>query len=90
MRNFVLTATYELRVSRKSHLRDHPKPNTAVVAGGKRVKTTGNKLQWPRWCLLFGIYAEMSPWRTFPRGREEWVLASHQIQHRSGDNQVDL
>jgi hypothetical protein len=24
MRIFVLTATYELRVSRKSHLRDHP------------------------------------------------------------------
>jgi hypothetical protein len=24
MRFFVLTATYELRVSRKSHLRDHP------------------------------------------------------------------
>jgi hypothetical protein len=26
MRIFVLTATYELRVSRKSHLRDHPTP----------------------------------------------------------------
>jgi hypothetical protein len=25
MHIFVLTATYELRVSRKSHLRDHPK-----------------------------------------------------------------
>jgi hypothetical protein len=25
MRIFVLTATYELRISRKSHLRDHPK-----------------------------------------------------------------
>ena len=28
MRIFVLTATYELRVSRKNHLRDHP---TAVM-----------------------------------------------------------
>jgi hypothetical protein len=27
MRIFVLTATYELRVSRKSHLRDHPMRN---------------------------------------------------------------
>ena len=27
MRIFVLTATYELRVSRKSHLRDHPSLN---------------------------------------------------------------
>jgi hypothetical protein len=26
MRIFVLTATYELRVSRKNHLRDHPTP----------------------------------------------------------------
>jgi hypothetical protein len=26
MRIFVLTATYELRVSGKSHLRDHPRP----------------------------------------------------------------
>jgi hypothetical protein len=25
---FVLTATYELRVSRKSHLRDHPNPDS--------------------------------------------------------------
>jgi hypothetical protein len=25
MRIFVLTATYELRVSRKNHLRDHPR-----------------------------------------------------------------
>jgi hypothetical protein len=30
MRIFVLTATYELRVSRKNYLRDHPSPN----AGG--------------------------------------------------------
>jgi hypothetical protein len=33
MRIFVLTANYELRVSRKSHLRDHPN-NT----GNKREK----------------------------------------------------
>jgi hypothetical protein len=29
MRIFVLTATYELRVSRKSHLRDHPSKQPA-------------------------------------------------------------
>ncbi len=28
MRIFVLTVTYELRVSRKSHLRDHPNANS--------------------------------------------------------------
>jgi hypothetical protein len=28
---FVLTATYELRVSRKSHLRDHP--NWTIMGG---------------------------------------------------------
>jgi hypothetical protein len=29
MRIFVLTATYELRVSRKSHFRDHPRYRVA-------------------------------------------------------------
>ncbi len=33
MRIFVLTATYELRVSRKSHLRDHPKYVPNIVYG---------------------------------------------------------
>jgi hypothetical protein len=28
---FVLTATYELRVSRKSHLRDHPSSNVFII-----------------------------------------------------------
>jgi hypothetical protein len=31
MHIFVLTATYELRVSRKSHLRDHPSLNLVNV-----------------------------------------------------------
>jgi hypothetical protein len=31
MRIFVLTATYELRVSRKSHLRDHPNLYTCAM-----------------------------------------------------------
>jgi hypothetical protein len=30
MRIFVLTATYELRVSRKNHLRDHPSSTACV------------------------------------------------------------
>jgi hypothetical protein len=30
MRFFVLTATYELRVSRKSHLRDQPKAEAPI------------------------------------------------------------
>jgi hypothetical protein len=36
MRIFVLTATYELRESRKSHLRDHPIPGVGAnsLAGG--------------------------------------------------------
>jgi|LakMenE18May11ns_1017448.scaffolds.fasta_scaffold9091994_1 hypothetical protein len=36
MRIFVLTATYELRVSRKNHLRDHPTVHTQV---GKKTLT---------------------------------------------------
>ncbi len=31
MRIFVLTATYELRVNRKSHLRDHPTSKSAFL-----------------------------------------------------------
>jgi hypothetical protein len=30
MRIFVLVANYELRLSRKSHLRDHPSPATVL------------------------------------------------------------
>jgi hypothetical protein len=32
MRIFVLTATYELRVSRKNHLRDHPRQQQGMKA----------------------------------------------------------
>jgi hypothetical protein len=49
MRIFVLTGTYELRVSRKSHLRDHPKKtithiwahlkNSALKKGKKDTKS---------------------------------------------------
>ncbi len=34
MRIFVLTATYELRVSRKSHLRDHPSVHAVASVSG--------------------------------------------------------
>ncbi len=45
MRIFVLTATYELRVSRKSHLRDHP------IA---RLHGTCMHMQHTDWLLLIG------------------------------------
>ncbi len=47
MRIFVLTATYELRVSRKSHLRDHPIHNYVIITSTETV-------------LLSGGYKEMS------------------------------
>jgi hypothetical protein len=37
MRIFVLTATYELRVSRKSHLRDHPTAYTCILVSYRRL-----------------------------------------------------
>jgi hypothetical protein len=37
MRIFVLTATYELRVSRKIHLRDHPTVGLKNVAVNKKI-----------------------------------------------------
>jgi hypothetical protein len=37
MRIFVLTATYELRVSRKSHLRDRPTYASRMGTGTKRM-----------------------------------------------------
>ncbi len=38
MRIFVLTGTYELRVSRKSHLRDHPSVKDNVDKDGDKNK----------------------------------------------------
>jgi hypothetical protein len=40
MRIFVFTATYELRVSRKSHLRDHPTYAARMGTGTKRLSVT--------------------------------------------------
>jgi hypothetical protein len=41
---FVLTNTYELRVSRKSHLRDHP--NCNHVSQTQTVGATNSKKLW--------------------------------------------
>jgi hypothetical protein len=41
MRIVVLTATYELRVSRKSHLRDHPTPGACCGWGAGGENTAG-------------------------------------------------
>jgi hypothetical protein len=51
MHIFVLTATYELRVSRKSHLRDHPKPGlalwtTTATPGAKTAQTGKDDLDF--------------------------------------------
>jgi hypothetical protein len=42
VRIFVLTATYELRVSRKKHLRDHPKFNLYIL---QRTSPQRNRLR---------------------------------------------
>jgi hypothetical protein len=47
MRIFVLTATYELRVSRKSHLRDHPSCQVAEIPA-KKLKRGHRKKSWPK------------------------------------------
>jgi hypothetical protein len=39
MRIFVLMSTYELRVSRKSHLRDHPKSDSFISLGCQFTRT---------------------------------------------------
>ncbi len=57
MRIFVLTATYELRVSRKSRLRDHPTPGSALwtttaTPGAKTVQTGKDDLAFLLWFEL--------------------------------------
>jgi hypothetical protein len=56
MRIFVLTVNYQLRVSRKSHLRDHPNSYNAVL-------TTNILLLLirydPRYAMMYNCYEQM-------------------------------
>ncbi len=52
MRIYALTATYELRVSRKSHLRDHPssrKQKVIDVILIPKCKDMNHKEFWSKW-----------------------------------------
>ncbi len=65
---FVLTATYELRVSRNSHLRDHPTPGACWGWGAGGENTAGAEEPLQAEFGRGGIGLKLEPYRKILRG----------------------
>ncbi len=77
MRIFVLTATYDLRVSRKSHSRDHP--NWSLIFKEKVSRESLYPVFWP------GSYPEVpgSGWWLQSTSQARWVKPRPRLKEKS-------